>query len=68
MTETGILASILAVFAEIGEWMVTNIPTFFALFYSNGLTLLGTLAVCSLGIGIVFLLIGVIQKFLRFRA
>lgn len=68
MAETGILAAILAVFSSIGTWITTSIPTFFTLFYAeNGLTLLGTLAVCGLGISIVFLMIGIIQRFLKFR-
>lgn len=69
MAETGILASILAVFSAIGSWITTTIPTFYSLFYAEGaLTLLGTLAVCGLGIGIIFLLIGIIQRFLKFGA
>lgn len=68
MTETGILAAILAVFSSIGTWITTTIPTFFTLFYADGgLTLLGTLAVCGLGISIVFLLISIISRFLKFR-
>lgn len=68
MAETGILAAILAVFSSIGTWITTSIPTFFTLFYAeSGLTLLGTLAVCGLGISIVFLMIGIIQRFLKFR-
>lgn len=65
-----IVTAIFAVFTIIGEWIVETIPTFFELFYvaETGLTLLGTLAVVSLGIGIVFLLIGIIQRFLKFRA
>lgn len=67
MAETGILAEILAVFTQIGGWITTNLPTFFTLFYSEGLTLLGTLAVAGLGISVVFLLIGIIQRFLKFQ-
>lgn len=68
MAEGSILSAILAVFTEIGEWITTTIPKFYTLFYSNGLTLLGTLAVCGLGIGVIFLLIGIIQRFLKFGA
>lgn len=65
-----ILTAILAVFTSIGTWMVETIPKFFTLFYATegGLTLLGTLAVAGLGISIVFLLVGIIQRFLKFRA
>lgn len=64
-----ILTAILAVFTSIGTWITTNLPTFFTLFYvaETGLTLLGTLAVAGLGISVVFLLIGIIQRFMHFR-
>lgn len=67
--EGSILSAILAVFTAIGDWMVETIPTFFGLFYTagSGLTILGTLAVVGLGIGLIFLLIGVIQNFMHFR-
>lgn len=65
----GVLEKVLDVFSGLGTWLVETIPTFEALFYnaSTGLTFMGTLAVAGLGIGVVFLLIGVIQKFLKFR-
>lgn len=68
MAESGILAAIFAVFTSVGNWITTTLPTFFTLFYAdNGLTLLGTLAVAGLGISVVFLLIGIIQRFLKFK-
>lgn len=69
MTSNGILTAILAVFTAIGEWITTTLPSFFALFYvaETGLTLLGVLAVAGLGISVVFLLIGIIQRFLKFQ-
>lgn len=68
-----LLTAIFTVFTQIGNWITETIPMFFKLFYVSegseaGLTFLGTLAVVSLGIGIVFLLIGIIQRFLKFRA
>lgn len=64
-----ILAAILAVFTSIGTWITTSLPTFFGLFYvaETGLTLLGMLAVASLGFSVVFLLVGIIQRFMKFR-
>lgn len=64
-----ILTSILEVFSSIGAWIVEAITDLMPMFYvaESGLTLLGVLAVCGLGLSIVFLLIGVIQSFLRFR-
>ena len=65
----GVLASILAVFRLIADWIIETIPTLYPLFYdpATGLTLIGVLSVASLAIGVVFLLIGVIQKFVHFR-
>lgn len=65
-----ILAAIFAVFAQVGNWVVTTIPTFYALFYNaeTGLTLLGVLAVAGLGMSVIFLLIGIIQRFLKWQA
>ena len=63
-----ILTSILAVFAAVGEWFSTTITTLFPIFYAEGsLTFLGVLSVAGLAFSVVFLLIGIIQKFLHFR-
>lgn len=63
-----VLDSILAVFTAVGEWISTNVPTFFSMFYTveTGLTFLGVLAVAGLSFSVVFLLIGIIQRFLHF--
>lgn len=70
----GILTSILAVFTDVGEWIITSVPKLLNLFWTPGagetpgsLTLLGVLAVAGLAISVTFLLIGFIQKFLHFR-
>ena len=62
-------ASIFAIFREIGDWIIETIPNFFVLFYNpeTGLTIIGVLTVCSLGIGVCFLLVGFIRKFFKFR-
>lgn len=64
-----ILTAILEVFSSIGTWIVETIAELMPMFYvaETGLTLLGILAVCGLGMSIIFLLIGIIQSFLRFR-
>lgn len=64
-----ILTAILEVFSSIGTWIVDTIAELMPMFYvaETGLTLLGILAVCGLGMSIIFLLIGIIQSFLRFR-
>lgn len=65
-----ILESILGVFTSLGEWITTSLPSYMGLFYTadTGLTFLGVLAVCGLAFSIVFLLIGIIQRFLKFGA
>lgn len=69
-----VLSSILDVFDAIGEWFSDFVPTLFSLFWSSGvdgspgsLTFLGVLAVAGLAFSVVFLVIGMIQKFLHFR-
>lgn len=68
-----VLSSILAVFTAIGEWFSEFVPTLYGLFWTAGesggegsLTFLGVLAVAGLAISIVFLVVGLIQKFLHF--
>lgn len=64
-----ILAQIFGVFDAISTWLTGAIADVMPMFYESesGLTLIGTLCLTSLGISVVFLLIGLIQKFLRFR-
>ena len=67
---TNVVTAITDVFEALSGWIVSAIGDVSALFYNaeSGLTFMGTLAVIGLGIGIVFLLIGVIQNFLRMRS
>ena len=68
MSGTNILTAILAVFTQIGDWIIEQLGAMMPLFWdNNSLTFLGVLAVCSLGVGFIFLLIGIIQRFLHFR-
>lgn len=64
------LEAILAVFTAAGEWiteaLVALIPIFWA--EGTGLTFLGVLAVASLAFSVTFLIIGIIEKFLKFRS
>lgn len=66
---TNVLDSILAVFTSMGEWLVDSVDMMVGLFYNaeTGLTFIGTVSICALAISLAFLLIGVVQKFLRFR-
>ena len=63
------LESIFDVFSAIGTWIVGQFPSLMQIFYTDAgdFTFLGILAVCGLGFSVVFLLIGIIQRFLHFR-
>lgn len=63
-----IVTAILDVFDGIGTWITGAINDLMPMFYvaDTGLTFLGVLAVCGLAFSVVFLLIGIIQRFLHF--
>lgn len=70
-----LVTSIFDVFTAIGEWIVGAFNQMQALFWTvsesggaGSLTFLGTLMVISVGIGLIFLIIGVIQRFLHLRS
>lgn len=64
-----IVDNIFEVFDSIGTWIVTSVQDLTPMFWNaeSGLTFLGTLAVVGLGFSVMFLLIGIIQRFLHFR-
>lgn len=64
-----VLSKVLEVFTAIGTWIGTAVNSLIPMFYSaeTGLTFLGVLAVAGLGFSVIFLMIGIIQKFLHFR-
>lgn len=64
-----IVSAITDVFAAIGDWIAEQLGQLLPIFYNptDGLTFLGVLAVMSLGFSVVFLIIGIIQRFLHFR-
>lgn len=62
------IEAITGVWTDVMEWIVSAISSVQAVFYADGaLTFLGVLAVISVAIGIAFLVMGVIQNFLRLR-
>ena len=71
----GVLTAILAIFTGIGEWFVTSFNMVVPIFWTaptgegttGSLTFMGVLAVAGLAISVVFLLIGIIQRFLKFK-
>lgn len=65
--EGTVLEAVFNVFFEVGDWIVRAVNNFIPMFYVDGaLTFLGVLAVAGLAISVVFLLIGIIQRFLHF--
>ena len=71
----GVLSAILEVFTGVGEWFVTSFNKVIPIFWTaptgdattGSLTFMGVLAVAGLAISVVFLLIGIVQRFLKFR-
>ena len=64
------LEQIFQVFTSIGDWLTDALDTLMGLFWNgteNQLTLLGILGVVGLGFSVIFLLIGIIQRFLKFQ-
>lgn len=64
-----VLESILEVFMVIAEWIPTAITSLVPVFWNaeTGLTFMGVLAVSALAISVIFLIMGIIQRFLHFR-
>lgn len=64
-----IVTAITEVFSAIGDWIAEQLTAMLPIFYdsTSGLTFLGVLAVMALGFSVVFLIIGIIQRFLHFR-
>lgn len=66
---TTVISAITGVFSSIGEWITSTLTGMTEVFYTDGgLTFIGTLAICSLGIGLVMLLFNKVKDFLQFRA
>lgn len=66
----GIFESIVSVWTSMMEWISGAITSAQGIFWvsETGLTFVGTLTVMGLSIAVVFLIIGVIQNFLRLRS
>lgn len=67
---TNVLTAVLAVFMAVAEWIGDAFTALIPIFWAaeTGLTFLGVLAVAALAFSIVFLIIGIIQRFLHFRS
>ena len=69
----GILTAIFAIFTGVGDWIISSLNDLMSIFWTAGesgagqLTFLGVLAVAGLAFSVIFLIIGIIQRFLHFR-
>lgn len=70
----GVLSAILQVFTSVGQWFGTAFNQLIPIFWTAGegstsgsLTFMGVLAVAGLAFSVVFLLIGIVQRFLKFQ-
>lgn len=63
-----VLSAITDVFTEIGEFITAQITALLPVFWTqeSGLTFLGVLAVAGLAFSVIFLIMGIIQRFLHF--
>ena len=68
-----ILEAIFGVFTQVGDWIISALTSLMTIFWTTGadgpgqLTFLGVLAVAGLAFSVIFLIIGIIQRFLHFR-
>ena len=68
-----VLDVVFEVFDQIGQWITGMLDSLTGIFWHTNaegigeLTFLGVLALCGLGFSVVFLIIGIIQRFLHFR-
>lgn len=66
-----IVEAIFNVFTEVGDWIVTAFNQMIPIFWNatdSTLTVMGTLGVIALGINVILLFLGIVQRFLKFRA
>jgi hypothetical protein len=69
-----IVTAILDIWSGIGSWITEMLQQIVALFWTTGasgggeLTFFGTLAVVSIGISVFFLLLRVLQNFIKLRS
>ena len=70
LTAGNLVSDVFEVFGLIADWFVESIPKLFVLFYSSesGITLLGIMALVSIGVGVFFLLAGFVQNFFKLRS
>lgn len=62
------IGSVFGVFGEVTDWFATTLPRLTDLFYADGeITIIGTMLVASLGVGVTLLLFNKVRNIFRFR-
>lgn len=63
-----IVELVLSVFTAIAGWFVETITAITPIFYvaETGLTIIGVLSLCGLGVGIILLVINLVRRFFNF--
>lgn len=65
-----LISNVASIFGSVGSWIAGQLGTATSLFWNadaGALTFLGVLAVCALAIAVIFLIIVICSRFLRFR-
>ena len=64
-----IVQTVFEVFDKISEWIVGAVNDMVPIFYNteSGLTFLGTMALCGLGVGLILLIFNVVKSFIQFK-
>lgn len=63
-----LVTSVFNVFSKIGSWFVEVIPSMLSIFYNEttGLTIIGILALCGLGVGTILMVFNLVRGFFNF--
>lgn len=67
---TSVITALTDVWDAVSTWLVGAFKGIMPMFYDaeSGLTFMGVLAAASLGVGLIFLLIRIVQNFIHFRS
>ena len=63
-----LIQSILTIWTAMCTWFISTMGELLNIFYdpTTGITILGIMAFCGIGVGLIFLLIGLVRKFFKF--
>ena len=63
-----LIQSILTIWTAISTWFISTMGELLGIFYdpTTGITILGIMAFAGIGVGLIFLLLGLVRKFFKF--